>query len=313
LQEKRKVATDPQVLELYGWSEELKNLEKQIKTEEEDLRNYEIFENAVNQYADGILGAIQEKQSHMRFIKGTMCAMDKVHKKDNNKAPVFGQEFMDKVCAQENFSKVLSKEIENQFHGDGIIRDRHILSEYFDSVSRSNFKNQSNKVTSADKKKFILRIEDSSEEKNGESGGGGDFVEISPENEFPNKEVHSKSPIGKRIDFSDDQNVTPVKTKAAVGAPSKISPKPPNPNLVDSEDPRVADLMPYLNPSNSKDPQNPQQPNVGNSLGVPKRNSQRKSLTSSPGGGRSNSGREMTEFATLSDDTLIEENLISDT
>lgn len=52
------MATDPQVLELYSWSEELKNLEKQIKTEEEDLRNYKIFENAVNQYADGILGAI---------------------------------------------------------------------------------------------------------------------------------------------------------------------------------------------------------------------------------------------------------------
>lgn len=138
-------------------------------------------------------------------------------------------------------------------------------------------------------------------------------MEISPENEIPNKEVHRKSPIGKRIDFSDDQNKTPVRTKAAVGAPSKISPKPPNLNLVDSEDPRVADLMPYLNPSNAKDPPNPQQPNGVNSLGVPKRNSQRKSLTGSGGGGRSNSGREMTEFATLSDDTLIEENLISDT
>jgi hypothetical protein len=306
LQEKRKNATDPQVLESYGWTEELKNLEKQIKMEGEDLRNYEIFEEAVNQYADGILGAIQEKQSHMKFIKGTMCAMEKVHKGNDRNAPVFGQEFMDKVCAQENFSKILSKEIENQFHGDGIIRDRHILSEYFNSVSRSNFKNQSNKVTSADKKKFILRIGDSSEEKNGGIGGGGDFVEISPENEFPNKVVHSKSPIGKRIDFSDDQNVTPVRTKAAVGVPSKISPKPPNPNVVDSEDPRIADLMPYLNPSNGKDPQNPQQPNSGNSLGVPKRNSQRKS-------DGSKSGREMTEFATLSDDTLIEENLMSET
>lgn len=72
-------------------------------------------------------------------MKGVTSHILKSQKFEPKKAPVCDEQFLLKLDNQEHYTKLIYKELDNQFNGDGIIRDRHILSEYFDSVTRSNF------------------------------------------------------------------------------------------------------------------------------------------------------------------------------
>lgn len=110
----------------YRWFDSIKDLEKQIKQEEETLLLHKVLETTLDSYREKILGAVKGKWDHMGFIKTTANCIMKNQNEQKDKTPVMDREFCDKVMSQENFVKVLFKEIDNQFNGDGIVRDRHI-------------------------------------------------------------------------------------------------------------------------------------------------------------------------------------------
>lgn len=131
--------TDEKFYVEYQMNENIKNLERQIEIEEQELENNSIYENACNNYVDKVLEAIQKRHEYMRFIKSTTSTVLKIQNSQVETPPVVDSEFLEKVMCQENFSKILHLEMENQFLGDKKLRDRHIPTEYFASLSKSNF------------------------------------------------------------------------------------------------------------------------------------------------------------------------------
>jgi hypothetical protein len=108
LQDKSKKAAqnDPELNQQYRWFDSIKDLEKQIKQEEETLALHRMLETTLDSYREKILGAVKGKWDYMSFIKTTSNFIMKNQSEQKDKAPVMDREFCDKVLSQENFVKV---------------------------------------------------------------------------------------------------------------------------------------------------------------------------------------------------------------
>lgn len=108
LQDKSKKAAtnDPELNQQYKWFDNLKDIEKQIKQEEETLALHKVLDTTLDGYREKILDAVKGRWDNMAFMKITSNSILKNQSEQKNKAPVMDREFCEKVLAQENFVKV---------------------------------------------------------------------------------------------------------------------------------------------------------------------------------------------------------------
>jgi malate synthase len=108
LQDKSKKAAqnDPELNQQYRWFDSIKDLENQIKQEEETLALHRMLQTTMDSYREKILGAVKGKWDYMSLIKTTANFIMKTQSEQKDKTPVMDREFCDKVLSQENFVKV---------------------------------------------------------------------------------------------------------------------------------------------------------------------------------------------------------------